>query len=165
MQRVEAKSDEGDFARLAPDVPELIRAVSDWAAERPIVAEVVLFGDRLRAGRGNLAPVQIAVRYDDRRMVDGFDDWIEQLRTNFADLSMRLSEPVTVLTPDCKTDWDAASRGTEIPAFSTDKVRLVVVQTDRPPCPAPASHRPSRLRQALHWTWPSMSAPLTAGRR
>ena len=165
MQRVEADADEGDYARLAPDVPKLIRAVSDWAAERPIVAEVILFGDRLRASRQNLAPVQIAVRYDDRRMVDGFDDWIEQLRTNFADLSTRLTEPVTVLTPDCKADWDVATRGTEIPAFSTDKVRLVLLQTARPPCPAPAAHRLSRLWQALHWTWPSMSAPLTAGRR
>jgi hypothetical protein len=165
MQRVEAGPNEGDYARLAPDVPKLVRAVSDWAAERPIVAEAIVFGDRLRAGRRNDAPVQIAVRYDEGRMVDGFDDWIEQLRMNFADLSTRLSEPVTVLTPDCKADWDMATRGTEIPAFSTNKVRLVLLQTALPPCPAPASHRLSRLRQALAWTWPSPSTPLTAGRR
>lgn len=164
MQRVEAGANEGDYAQLAPDLPKLIRAVSDWAAERPIVAEVILFGDRLLAGRRNLIPVQMAVRYDERRMVDGFDDWIEQLRTNFADLSTRLSEPVTVLTPDCKADWSAATHGTEIPAFSTDKVRLVL-QTALPPRPAPASHRLSRLWQALHWTWPSISEPLAAHRR
>ncbi len=126
MQRVDAGADAGDFVRLAPDVQNLTSAVSDWAAERPILAEVILYGDRLRASHRGLAPVQIAVRYDDRRMVDGFDDWIEQLRTNFAELSARLSEPVTVLTPDCRAEWDIATRGTEIPAFSINKVRLVL---------------------------------------
>lgn len=165
MQRVDAGPIEGDDARLAPDVPKLIRAVSDWAAERPIVAEAILFGDRLRANNRKVAPVQIAVRYDDRRMVDGFDDWIEQLRTNFADLSTQLSEPVSVLTPDCKADWDSATRGTDLPALSIDKVRLVLRQTTLTPTPTSATDRFSRLWQALHWTWPSLTGPVAAGRR
>lgn len=165
MQRFDAGPSEGDYARLSPDIPKLIRAVSDWAGERPILAEAILFGDRLRASGRTLAPVQIAVRFDDRRMIDGFDDWIEQLRTNFADLSTRLSEPVSVLTPDCKADWDLATSGTDVPAFSTDKVRLVLRQTILAPTPAPRAHRPSLLWQALHWTWPSMSDPVTVGRR
>jgi hypothetical protein len=164
MQRVDAGPTEGDYARLAPDLPKLIRAVSDWAAERPILAEVILFGDRLCANQ-TLAPVQIAVRFDDRRMMDGFDDWIEQLRTNFADLNRRLSEPVVVVTPDCKADWDLAVAGTDLPAFSTDKVRLVLRQIIQAPTPAPPAHRLSRFWQALHWTWTSMSDPVTAGRR
>src|SRR5512137_2250926 len=99
MQRVEANVGEGENAPLAHDVQKLARAVATWAAERPILSDVALFGERLRAGHRN-APLQIAVRYDDQRMIEGFDDWIEQLRTNFSGLSAMVGQRVDVLTPE-----------------------------------------------------------------
>jgi hypothetical protein len=165
MHRLEAGADIRDDARLASDVQKLICAVADWAGQRPILADVTLFGERLRAGHHGLAPVQIAVRYDDRRMLDGFDDWIEQLRTNFADLTARLSEPVTVLTPDRKAEWNLATQGREIPVLSTDKVRLVLNEPVRLPSQSTAPPRHSKWFQALRGAWPMMSEPLTLGRR
>jgi hypothetical protein len=108
MQRVEAIVDASDNAPLADDVLKLVRDVATWAADRPIVSNVTLFGERLRAGYRDHTAVQIAVAYDEQRMVDGFDDWIEQLRTNFADLSAQLGQQVTVFTPECP-NWQARS--------------------------------------------------------
>lgn len=162
MQRVEASADISDQSSLAPDVQNLVRTIALWAAERPILSDVVLFGDRLRVGAPRHSPVELAVRYDERYMIEGFDDWIEQLRTNFADLSTALLERVDILTPDQKTPWDAVVHAADIPALAMGKVRIV-------PTPANASKtmptEPSP-RWSFAWTWAALPHwPTTPGTR
>jgi hypothetical protein len=147
MQRAGESSGGCEHKPLAPDIQRLIRIVACWAAERPIVLELALFGDRVYAAARPPAPLTVAVRFDDRRMNDGFDDWIEQLRTNFAELESELGEKVSVLTPDLGTCCTRAFLGTEIRALAVGKVRVVIESEAPVPEAAPlvlASQLPQR---------------------
>ncbi len=125
MQPVEHSASGCEKSRLAPDIHRIIRVVSNWSAERPILSDVALFGDRMKLDRTTPATVLLAVEFDPQRMLDGFDDWIEQLRTNFSELAAGLREPVTVLTPEMKPAWSAVRVGEEMRALAKGKVRIV----------------------------------------
>ena len=142
---------------LASDIQELIRVVGIWAVDRPILHDVSLFGQRLRQNHNGAHPVEFAARFDDARLNEGFDDWIEQLRTGFANLSEALREPVCVLTPDMRPAWHAIVYGTELRALAAVKVRIMTErmpkttdQDQAPPRPfIPVSQRASRRFGAL----------------
>jgi hypothetical protein len=132
MQRIEDITASHEHEPWAPDVQRLLRVVGGWAAERPLLLDVVLFGDRLRAGNHHGQPVNIAVRFDDARMMEGFDDWIEELRTNFVGLATALNEPVAVTTPDMGACWRSVVFGVEAPALIWGKVRIVSAPAQQP---------------------------------
>jgi hypothetical protein len=125
MLHVDGITETEEHGPLAADVQKLVRIVGHWAAERPLLHEVSLFGQRLRPNHNGTHPVELAVRFDDARLNDGFDDWIEELRTNFAALSRALGEPVTVVTPDMRTAWWPIVHGSELPALAAGKVRII----------------------------------------
>jgi len=120
-----------DIACMGADVLPLVRILVRWADERPALLDVTLFGDRVRAGRGTKARLMLAVRYDEARLTDGFDDWIEQLRTGFSDLSAALREPVDVVPPTDGATWRLIDEGEEIAAARSGKVRVVLTSTDQ----------------------------------
>jgi len=151
MLHVDGITETEEHGPLAADVQKLVRIVGHWAAERPLLHEVSLFGQRLRPNHGDAHPVELAVRFDDARLNDGFDDWIEELRTNFAALSRALGEPVSVVTPDMRTAWWTIVHGTELPALAAGKVRIITapaVPIANPPQSALASRR-----AAPTWRW------------
>lgn len=122
-----------DIARMGADVLPVVRLLARWADERPALFDVTLFGDRVRAGQGTTggtkARLMLAVRYDEARLTDGFDDWIEQLRTGFSDLSAALREPVDVVPPTDGETWRLIGEGEEIAAARSGKVRVVLTPT------------------------------------
>jgi hypothetical protein len=124
MQRIEPKTNGTISDALAPDMSRVARIVDGWATDRPILRDVSLFGERLISACSK-SPIELAVRFDDRRMEVGFDDWIEQLRTNFAGLANALGEPVSVTTPDMGATWRSIVFGTERQGLATGKVRII----------------------------------------
>lgn len=133
---------------LAPDLQRLVRIVAIWAAERPLVYDVFLSGPRIRPGHNSTQTLQCAVRFDEAHLIEGFDDWIEDLRSNFASLSEALGEPVNVITPDMRRTWTASVKGTELHALSFGKVRIVTAEACEP-------------RQAVRQEAPQPSRPLS----
>jgi hypothetical protein len=138
---------------FAPDVHRLIKVVAAWAFERPLLQDVSLFGQRIRPGHNGAHPLVCAVRFDDVRMNDGFDDWIEQLRTRFGDLAKALGEPVTVVTPDMRSAWLGIVHGTEVRALASDKVRIITVPA---PGPAEGVGQPTTDRPTTAGHWPAL---------
>lgn len=152
MLHIENINRNGEHGPLASDVQRLIRLVGTWAAERPLLLDVSLFGQRIRPNHKGAHPVQIAVRFDDARLTDGFDDWIEQLRTNFAHLATSLGEPVSVTTPDMRTAWLNIIHGTELQALAAGKVRVITASSRQ-------SIEPVRTQTHTHLpVWPSWTA-------
>ncbi|MCU0732669.1 MAG: hypothetical protein MUE84_13930, partial [Hyphomonas sp.] len=98
-------------------------------------------------------PLVCAVRFDDARMIDGFDDWIEQLRTRFGGLAEALGEPVTVVTPDMRSAWHSIVHGVEVRGLASNKVRIITAQAPRTAhgTRQPAPHRPTRPAR-----WPAL---------
>ena len=131
MQRIEPETGGIRIDALAPDMGRVARIVDGWATDRPILRDVSLFGDRLLSVSSK-SPIELAVRFDDRRMEDGFDDWIEQLRTNFAGLAKALGEPVSVTTPEMGATWRSIVYGTERQDIATGKVRFISVRAELP---------------------------------
>jgi hypothetical protein len=125
MQQSGLSTDLAGSETLTADLRKILGVVANWAADRPVLADVVLFGSRLRPERPRFTPIELAVRYDERGMTDGFDDWIEQLRSDFSDLRAALSEPVRVLTPDHGPSWRSIIEGTTIPEIGMGKVRVL----------------------------------------
>ncbi|OYW55387.1 MAG: hypothetical protein B7Y80_13910 [Hyphomicrobium sp. 32-62-53] len=154
MLHVNGITETEEHGPLAGDVQKLVRIVDRWAAERPLLDEVSLFGQRLRPNHNGSHPVELAVRFDDARLNDGFDDWIEELRTNFAALSRALGEPVSVVTPDMRKAWWTIVHGTELSALATGKVRIITAQAE----PAAACVRATiaSRRAAPTWRWPAI---------
>jgi hypothetical protein len=113
----------GDDQRA--DLEPLLRALAKWAADRPILLDVTVFGDRLRRNADPALPLTLAVRYDEQRMTEGFDDWIEQLRTGFKDLARSLGQPVEVAPPNDAAAWELIARGVEVRGLKRGKVRCV----------------------------------------
>lgn len=160
MERAQAIPHASKDAPLADDALTLARGVAIWAAERPIVAHVTLFGERICAGYRNDAAVQIAVAYDEKRMVEGFDDWIEQLRTDFAELSTRVGQKVSVLTPESGVDWEIVYRSTKLPALPQSKVYWCKVIIPLPASEPDGQLRPKFGLDFLKCWIPSASEPL-----
>lgn len=125
MLHVDNITGNGEHGPLASDLQRLVRVVGAWAANRPLILDVCLFGRRIRPNHSGAHPLTCAVRFDDARMVEGFDDWIEELRTNFAGLAQTLGEPVSIITPDMQSAWQAIINGTEFRALASGKVRIV----------------------------------------
>lgn len=142
-----------ELGPFAPDVQRLIKVVAGWASERPLLHDVALFGLRLRPGHNGSHPLVCAVRFDDARMIDGFDDWIEQLRTRFGGLAQALGEPVIVVTPDMRSAWLGIVHGTEVRALASNKVRII---TARAPEPADRVSHPAPHRPAPPSRWPAL---------
>ncbi len=138
---------------FAPDVQRLIKVVADWASERPLLRDVSLFGPRIRPGHIGAHPLVCAVRFDDARMIDGFDDWIEQLQTRFSDLDQALGEPVTVITPDMRSAWHSIVHGTEVRALALNRVRII---TARAPEPAEVVSQRTPYQPAPGSRWPAL---------
>lgn len=154
MLHIENINGNGEHGPLASDVQRLIRLVGTWAADRPLLLDVSLFGQRIRPNHKGAHPVQIAVRFDDARLTDGFDDWIEQLRTNFASLATSLGEPVSVTTPDMRAAWLAIVNGTELDALGAGKVRIItalVRQSAEPVRPKTPTHQTIGLGWSALW--------------
>jgi len=152
MQRVEGITNLSKHGPLASDVQKLIRIVGRWADERPLLLDAALFGDRLLHGHNEQHPVNIAVRFDETRMVEGFDDWIEQLRTGFAELASTLGEPVCITTPDMGTRWRSVVFGTELFALATGKVRIIAAAAEPPAPPVKSSASRRRTSWSLSAT-------------
>jgi hypothetical protein len=144
-----------ELGLLAPDVPKLVHIVDRWATDRPILRDLALYGERIRRKELNKSPLQLAVRFDDRHMSDGFDDWIEQLRTNFAGLAAMVGEPVAVLTPDMKSDWTAVQCGKELRVPTAQKVRIITT-------PAAPMTPPGRTKAADRSTFGAQCLRLLA---
>jgi hypothetical protein len=115
---------------LRADLEPVLRSLARWAAERPVLLDVTLFGDPLRRANDPSQPLPLAVRYDEQRMTEGFDDWIEQLRSGFRDLAVSLRQNVDVAPPNDARTWDLIARGTEIPALRHGKVRCVLTPAE-----------------------------------
>lgn len=129
MQRAgENRGEDGDEP-LALDLQRLIRQVAVWASARPIVLNVALFGDRIRFNP-NPAVLELAVRFDETRMVEGFDDWIEQLRSNFSELELLLGEKIAVTTPDNTAMCRRVFAGRDLQALAIGKVRVIMPVAD-----------------------------------
>ncbi|MGE5267446.1 MAG: hypothetical protein ACM3L9_08785, partial [Deltaproteobacteria bacterium] len=97
-----------------------------------------LFGDRIRHG-SNPAVLELAVRFEETRMIEGFDDWIEQLRTNFSELESLLGEKVSVVTPENAAAYRHVFRGRDLQALANGKVRVMLAMGDRTPAPRDAA--------------------------
>jgi hypothetical protein len=144
MQRA-GKSGTGiDDEPLALDLQRLIRQVALWASGRPIVLDIALFGDRIRSGR-KPAVLELAVRFDENRMVEGFDDWIEQLRTNFHELETLLGERVSVVPPENTAACSRIFAGRDLQALASGKVRVIASIGDDEASPREAIARRSRF--------------------
>lgn len=126
MQRLTDHSHDDGTGPLTSDALRLVRIVARWASSRSILRDAVLFGDRLQSGRRGSSSVEVYVTFDRQHLEDGFDDWIEQLRTRFVTLSDVLDEPVSVLTPDCRDYASVMKNHIELPAFNVGKARLAV---------------------------------------
>ena len=160
---------------LSPDLVPIVRTVARWADLHPVVEDVILFGDRLRSDRTGRPPLSLAVRYDPDRLTEGFDDWIEQLRTDFADLRSWLGMPIDVILPNHGDGWFLIENGAEVPAMAHGKVRCVLTN---PVAPVALSSRDGaivssamalelrsfwdRVRSGLHST---LTLPIASGRR
>jgi hypothetical protein len=144
MQRAGESGTGIDDEPLALDLQRLIRQVALWASGRPIVLDIALFGDRIRFGR-KPAVLELAVRFDENRMVEGFDDWIEQLRTNFHELEALLGERVSVVPPDNKAACSRIFAGRDLQALAIGKVRVIVSIGDDESAAREAIARRSRI--------------------
>lgn len=131
MQRAGESRGEVEDGPLALDLQRLIRQVAIWASARPIILDVAMFGDRIRCGRSP-AILELAVRFDETRMVEGFDDWIEQLRTNFAELESLIGEKISVATPDNMAICRRVFAGRDLQALASGKVRVIISVEDMP---------------------------------
>lgn len=129
MQRAGESRSQTEDVPLALDLQRLIRQVAIWASARPIILDVALFGDRIRHG-SNPAVLELAVRFEETRMIEGFDDWIEQLRTNFSELESLLGEKIAVATPDNSTICRRVFGGRDLHALATGKVRVIISVED-----------------------------------
>jgi len=149
MQRSEVDLDASDSGQLCAQGARIAQRIAAWADARVLLSEVALYGDRLFGGGASSTPLNLAVRYDQSQMIEGFDDWIEQLRTDFAGLRTSVREPLRVLTPDCGDAWSAIIEGVELTASRHGKVRLVSV-----PALAPAKPRAAdKSGQPNWWLW------------
>jgi len=128
--------------RSRADLQPLVRTIAQWADLRPVLGEVILFGDRVRSTAGRAAPVEIAVRYDPLRLDEGFDDWIEQLRTGFQDLHAVLCQPVEVALPNHSDAWPLIARGTALEDLARGKVRCVATPPREAVAPGSAHATP-----------------------
>ncbi len=162
----------GDDQRA--DLEPLLRALAKWAADRPILLDVTLFGDRLRPNADPAQPLSLAVRYDEQRMTEGFDDWIEQLRTGFMDLTRSLGKPVEVAPPNDAAAWELIARGVEVRGLKRGKVRCVATPVrSKAAEAAAASPVPQLMGDATRAVWHrianALSMPvataIAAGRR
>jgi hypothetical protein len=158
MQRVGESGTGIDDEPLALDIQRLIRQVAIWASGRPIILDIALFGDRIRSGR-KPAVLELAVRFDENRMVEGFDDWIEQLRTNFHELETLLGERVSVVPPENTAACSRVFAGRDLQALASGKVRVIVSMGDDETAPRDAigrsrfdpTRRSSLVAAALDW--------------
>ncbi|MCU0954595.1 MAG: hypothetical protein MUC37_08280 [Hyphomicrobium sp.] len=130
MQRAGENRGELGDEPLALDLQRLIRQVAVWASARPIILNVALFGDRVRFNP-NPAVLELAVRFDETRMVEGFDDWIEQLRTNFSELEALIGEKIAVTTPDNSAMCRRVFAGRDLEALAIGKVRVMMPVSDQ----------------------------------
>jgi len=147
MQRAGESRVEVENGPLALDLPRLVRQVAIWASARPIISNVALFGDRIRPGR-DTAVLQLAVRYDETRMTEGFDDWIEQLRTSFSELESLLGEKVSVVTPENAAACRHVFRGRDLQALANGKVRVILSIDDHTPTQRDAAAHNHSFHQA-----------------
>jgi hypothetical protein len=131
MQRSGAEFDAGDNGQLSADAVRIVHRVAVWADARALLSDVALYGDRLFGGASR-TPINLAVRYDQSQMIEGFDDWIEQLRTDFTGLRTLVGEPLNILTPDYGAAWSAIVDGIELASSREGKVRLISAQAPAP---------------------------------
>jgi hypothetical protein len=158
MQRAGESGTGIDDEPLALDLQRLIRQVALWASGRPIILDIALFGDRIRSAR-KTAVLELAVRFDENRMVEGFDDWIEQLRTNFHELETLLGERVSVVPPENTATCSRIFAGRDVQALASGKVRVIVSMSDDEATPRDAigsarcdlTRRSSLVAAALDW--------------
>ena len=124
MQRRGAEFEAHDLGQLNAQAVRIVHRVAVWADARAILSDVALYGGCLFDGTSS-SPLNLAVRYDQSQMNEGFDDWIEQLRTDFAGLRTSVGQPLNVLTPDNGAAWIAVVDGIELTSTRDGKVRLI----------------------------------------
>jgi len=175
------RSHSADFAGassegLCPDLVPILRTVSRWADLHPLVSDVIIFGDRIRSGHAKRAVLHLAVCYDPDKLNEGFDDWIEQLRTDFADLRSWLGMPLDVTLPNHGQGWSLIGAGTDVADMARGKVRCVLtdpVSSHAPPITRTATQDQSVMTTVMRSLWCrlrdglpfSLSPPFAAGRR
>jgi hypothetical protein len=172
MQRSGAEFETRDSGQLSARAVRTLHRVALWADARAVLSDVALYGDRLFGGASS-TPLNLAVRYDQSQMIEGFDDWIEQLRTDFAGLRASVAEPLNILTPDYGAAWSAIVDGVELGASRDGKVRLISALAPRS-APAgddqPSSRRnwwilkPGKRPVPAHAALSGLPMALSAGR-
>lgn len=170
MRPDEARIGPSGIAHISAEVVPLIRVLARWADERPALLDATLFGERVRAGHAPSARLTVAVRYDEARLTEGFDDWIEQLRSGFSDLSAALRLPVDVIPPTDRDVWTLIGAGEEAAAMRNGKIRVVLTPTaTATPIPRRGATRARALRARWEWLAGQLTVPvhaaIAAGRR
>ena len=113
----------GNNSHDGPIIELLVTLVAKWAERRPILSEVIVFGSWVRGDHTFETPLELAVRYGDPFVEDAFDDWIEQLRTDFEDLRCILPVSVQIAMPNDAEAWRFIQFGTQRGELAQGKVR------------------------------------------